>query len=118
MLGVLVGTHASRNGWHCLWEFVTYVEESLFGINWDGMQISRENSGRFLESCVHLRRALLYLWPQMRRHPDLAETYPRGGGRVPFENLHSEKSHKHSKSGGSWTLPNAHLSTSGSGPLI
>lgn len=61
------------------------------------MGVSCENFARFLESCAQLERSLLYLWPQICRHTDIAafegsvETYSRGGSQDPFESLHSEK---------------------------
>lgn len=65
--------HASIRGWHCLGEFITHVEESPFGVNWDGMGVSCENFSRFLEYCAHLERPLLYLLPQMRRCTDFQD---------------------------------------------
>lgn len=66
-----------------------------------GLGVSCENFARFLESCAQLERGLLYSWPQIHRYMDIVvfegsiETYPRGGSKDPFENLHSEKMRIH-----------------------
>ena len=95
VMGGCVCLHTSRKHQPSVWEFVMCIEELLFGVKGDGGLLSDlcrvprircsagERPALFMASDSQTCRSVALEGP--------LETYPRGGGQDPFENLHSER---------------------------